>query len=90
MPFMSSSPSSRQLSGITFASYSSVSLVARALVSAESGDTVLSITTKGFPSSFNSRITRSSHSLYSSRGMSVIEPSVVITSPIVEWSVITF
>ena len=51
---------------------------------------VLSITTKGFPSSRSSRMTLSSHSAYSSRGISVTEPSVVMTRPMVEWSVMTF
>ena len=87
---MSSSPRSRQFTGMTFVSYRSVSSAASFCTSGRVGSTVFMITTNGFPSSLSSRITRSSHSSYSARGMSEIEPSVVMTRPIVEWSVMTF
>ena len=45
---------------------------------------------KGLLISFSSSITRSSASSYSSRGISVMLPSVVTTRPMVECSLITF
>ena len=89
-PLMSSSVSSRQLTTATGRPYFSSICFCRALVSGERGEAVFKRIKKGLPSSVSSRITRSSASSYSSRGMSVKLPSVVSTRPRVEWSVMTF
>ena len=59
-------------------------------VSSASGFVLFSRTTNGFLSPFSSDITLPSASSYSLRGISLIEPSVVTTSPIVECSLMTF
>ena len=69
--------------------FSSISLQSTA-TSLFDGSTQFIIITKGLCMSCNSFITLSSHSAYSSLGISEILPSVVTTSPIVECSVITF
>ena len=74
----------------TVTSYLSSSSFFKALVSGEFICFVLSTTIKGFLIAFNSSITLSSASKYSSLSIPVILPSVVTTRPMVEWSVITF
>ena len=87
--FMFCSLSSRQFTGSTGTPYFSVSLAAASAASAESGYIQLSKTINGLFIAFSSSITRSSASSYSSLGISLILPSVVITRPIVECSFIT-
>ncbi|CDD52847.1 unknown [Ruminococcus sp. CAG:379] len=87
---ISVSVSSRQLTVITAAPYACRICSHSARASSLSGSVQFSSTTKGFPSSCSSRITRCSHSAYSLRGISEMEPSVVTTSPMVECSEITF
>ena len=82
--------SSRQLIGKTGTLYFSLSDFASESASSLSGSTQFSATTKGLLISLSSFITRSSASAYSSRGIWLIEPSVVITRPMVECSLITF
>ena len=68
-----------------FSSISAASDAARA----PPGSAEFSTTTKGLPISCSSRMTRSSASSSSARGISVTLPSVVTTTPTVEWSVMT-
>ncbi len=82
--------SSRQFTGTTGTLYFSASDFARETASLLSGSMQLRATTKGLFISLSSLITRSSASAYSSRGIWLIEPSVVTTRPIVECSLITF
>ena len=70
--------------------YLSVSDAAIFLTSSDSGLVLFKSTTNGFLRPFSSDITLPSASSYSLRGISLIEPSVVMTSPIVECSLITF
>ncbi len=65
-------------------------LLVRARFSSELGRCCSRMTMNGLLISLSSEITRSSASSYSSRGMSVMLPSVVTTSPMVECSVMTF
>ncbi len=81
---ISSSSRSTQLTGITGVSYFCESSPASCTASLDCGYTQFSSTTKGLFMEFSSFITRCSASSYSSRGISEILPSVVITSPIVE------
>ncbi len=87
---ISSSLRSKQLTGITGTLYFSLIDAQRESASADCGSTQFITTTNGLLISFNSLITLSSASSYSSRGIALIEPSVVTTSPIVECSLITF
>ena len=87
--FISSSDNSRQFTGCTGIPYFSVSLCASSCASADSGYIQLSNITNGLFIAFSSSITRSSASSYSLRGISLMLPSVVMTSPIVECSFIT-
>ncbi len=86
----SCSVSSRQLTGITGTPYLFESNVQSSIELFDLGSTQFISTTNGLSRALSSSITRSSASSYSSRGMELIEPSVVITRPIVECSVITF
>ena len=81
---------SKQLTGTTGTAYLSVSEAQSPTAVADFGLSVFIKTINGLSSAFSSSITLSSASSYSSRGMEVIVPSVVITRPIVECSVITF
>ena len=63
---------------------------AQAIAPADWGSTQFKSTTKGRPVPRSSSTTRSSASSYSSRGMSLMLPSVVTTRPMVECSVMTF
>ena len=80
----------RQFTAITGAEYFSCMEAASARLSGESGFWQLSITTNGLLISFSSETIRSSACWYSSRGISVMLPSVVTTIPMVECSVMTF
>ena len=88
--FISCSVISRQFTGTTGTPYFSVSEVQSAIDDGDFGLSVFINTIKGLSSAFNSSITLSSASSYSSRGIDVIVPSVVTTKPIVECSVMTF
>ena len=88
--FISFSSSSMQLTGSTGTPYFSLNFLASCLTDCNSGLTEFKRTINGLLISFNSLITLSSASSYSERSISLIEPSVVMTRPIVEWSVMTF
>ena len=81
---------SRQFTARTGTPYFSCICSANSLDWAVFGCAQLSNTANGFSSSWSSRITLSSASSYSSLGMSLIEPSEVTTSPMVECSWMTF
>ena len=87
---MSSRPRSRQDSASTGTPYSSSISCCTFWACSFWGSMQLSSTTKGLWISCSSRITRSSASRYSSRGISLMLPSVVTTRPMVECSLITF
>lgn len=88
--FISSSFNSRQFTGCTGTPYFSVSAAASAADSSESGYIQFRRITNGLFIPLSSSITRSSASSYSLLGISLILPSVVITRPMVECSLITF
>ena len=87
---ISISSSSMQLTGTTVTPYFLLRLAASSWVSLKFGAMLFSRTIKGLLISWSSRMTLSSASSYSSLGMSLMLPSVVTTSPMVEWSVMTF
>ena len=76
--------------GKTGTLYSSFNLSANNSVSGNIGWVLFKSTIYGFPIDSNSSIIVFSTSLYSFLGISPIDPSVVTTIPIVEWSFITF
>ena len=78
------------LVGMTGTPYSSFKFSDSVWASLDIGFVVFSITINGFPISFSSSTIVFSASKYSFLGISPIEPSVVTTIPIVEWSFITF
>ena len=90
MSLMSFSFKEMQLTGITVAPYFSVSSAHIVLADSLSGLVQFMITTNGLFMLLSSLMTLSSHSSYSSLGISEMLPSVVTTSPIVECSEITF
>ena len=71
-------------------SYLVWSVLAISVAASPDGSRELTTMTKGFPAARSSRMTRSSASAYSSRGISVMDPSVVTMTPIVAWSAMTF
>ena len=87
---ISISSSSMQLTGTTVTPYFLLRLAASSWVSLKFGAMLFSRTINGLLISWSSRMTLSSASSYSSLGMSLMLPSVVTTSPMVEWSVMTF
>ena len=87
---MSASVMSTQLIGSTGTPYRSARSAARRRASSVFGYTQFRSTIYGRFVALSSLITRSSASSYSSRGMSLMLPSVVMTRPIVECSVMTF
>ena len=90
MSFMFSCDIVVQFTHKTGTEYFSAKCALNSSASSEVGSLQLSTIAKGLPVFFISSITRSSAFTYSSLVMSVILPSVVITKPIVECSVITF
>ena len=76
--------------GNTGTLYSSFILAASLSVSGSIGWVEFNNTIYGLPMEVNSSITVFSASKYSLLGISPIEPSVVTTIPMVEWSLITF
>ena len=86
---MAAASRSTQLTGRTVWPYSSSICRASRRAGSPAGSTQLSRMTKGLWIWHSSAMTRSSASLYFSRGMSLMEPSVVMTRPMVEWSRMT-
>ena len=86
---MSASSKSGQQTGRTEAPYCSCMEAASSFACLLWGLTQLSRTTNGFSSSCSSAMTRASQAAYSSLGKSVMLPSVVMTSPMVECSLMT-
>ena len=82
-------PSSRQLTARQVTPCAWARASRRAWAPSLSGRAELTRIRKGLPSSFSSAMTRRSASTYASRGRSVIVPSVVTTTPIVECSAMT-
>ena len=87
---ISFSSNSRQLTGITGTPYFLLMFSHSATDFADAGSVQFIKTTNGLWISCSSVITRCSASSYSSRSISLMLPSVVMTSPIVECSLITF